>query len=177
MATMYECIQDADVDPKYSYLVEDIIRDKESDGKLNYFAPSNSTTYDIILAKLKAKEDVLNKAITENQSRMDKVIESLSKGSKGKLKKNILSLLEAECISLQEQYVNMKSSLNTISHLINKCEINQYAESQYMSRMRILRNKYLVDSDLVFLEKGVSWVIGYTDKIRVPLDLKSLPKC
>jgi hypothetical protein len=73
--------------------------------------------------------------------------------------------------------VNMKSSLDDIIHLISKCEINQYAELDYMIRMRFLRDKYLQDGDIVFLEKGVSWVVGYTDKMRISIDLDSLPKC
>jgi hypothetical protein len=173
---MSERIQEAEVNPKYSYLVEDIVRDKESDGKLNYFAPSNSTSYDIILGKLRGRENSLKKNIKDNQSRMDQVIDDLNhKNSKGLTRKEVSSL-EAECLSLQENYVNMKSSLNDISHLINKCEINQYAETQYMTRMKILRDKYLYDTDLIFLEKGVSWVVEYTDKMRIPIDLDSLPK-
>jgi len=173
---MSERIQEAEVNPKYSYLVEDIVRDKESDGKLNYFAPSNSTSYDIILGKLRGRENSLKKNIKDNQSRMDQVIDNLNhKNSKGLTRKEVSSL-EAECLSLQENYVNMKSSLNDISHLINKCEINQYAETQYMTRMKILRDKYLYDTDLIFLEKGVSWVVEYTDKMRIPIDLDSLPK-
>ena len=171
---MSERIQETEVNPKYSYLVEDIIRDKESDGKLNYFAPSNSTSYDIILGKLRLKEGMLKKTITENQSNMDKQIEELSNMNiRGKKKNEAESLL----LKLQEAYVNMKSSLNDISDLINKCEINRYAEGQYMIRMRILRDKYLVNGDLIFLEKGISWVIEYTDKMRVPIDLDSFPKC
>lgn len=174
MASMSERIQETEVNPKYSYLVEDIIRDKESDGKLNYFAPSNSTSYDIILGKLRLKEGMLKKTITENQSNMDKQIEELSNMNiRGKKKNEAESLL----LKLQEAYVNMKSSLNDISDLINKCEINQYAERDYMIRMRILRDKYLVNGDLIFLEKGISWVIEYTDKMRVPIDLDSFPKC
>lgn len=174
---MSERIQEAEVNPKYSYLVEDIVRDKEVDGRFNYYAPSNSSSYDFILAKLRIKASSLKKNITDNQSRMDQVIDDLShKASKGLKRKEIASL-EAECLSLQEAYVNMKSSLDDTIHLISKCEINQYAELDYMIRMRFLRDKYLVDSDLAFLEKGVSWVVGYTDKLRISIDLDSLPKC
>jgi hypothetical protein len=174
MASMSERIQETEVNPKYSYLVEDILRDKEYDGKLNYFAPSNSSSYDIILGKLRLKEDALKKTITENQSNMDKLIEELSNmNSKGKKKNEAESTL----LKLQEAYVNMKSSLENISDLINKCEINQYAEKEYMIRMRILRDKYLFDDDIVFLEKGISWVIEYTDKMRISIDLDSFPKC
>ena len=174
---MSERIQETEVDPKYSYLVEDIVRDKISDGKLNYFSPSKSTSYDVILGKLRAKESSLKKNIKDNQSRMDQVIDDLNhKGSKGLTRKEVASL-DAECLSLQESYVNMKSSLDDIIHLISKCEINQYAELDYMIRMRFLRDKYLQDGDIVFLEKGVSWVVGYTDKMRISIDLDSLPKC
>ena len=166
-------------EPKYMFLVEEIVADQKSDGCNDIYKECNKTSYDIIAARIQYNLNTLNQCIKENRNVMDKIINNIENSKKkpeeaGYKKTSAKEVDEWQkmILKLQEDYVSYKCSVDTMKPVLKDILFNQYVELGQRQTMRFLRNKYMSDHDKEFLEKGVSWAFNYAAKHRLNIDMK-----
>jgi hypothetical protein len=68
---------------RYDYIVEDILRDKKYNSSLDYYNnTTQSSSYDILIAKTKMKIDQIQSNIVDSKSYIDKSREVIEKNNK-----------------------------------------------------------------------------------------------
>jgi hypothetical protein len=164
---------------KYYYLVEEIINDQKNNGGHEMYKEYNKTSYDIAIAKIKKRLNILNTNMQENRKVMDKVITDIENSKKTPGEENYKKATAKEIdewqkniLILQENYVNYKSAVNTIISILEDLQFNQYIQAGQQRTMRFLRDKYITEGDKNYLEKGVTWAYKYAEKHRLNIDLK-----
>jgi hypothetical protein len=165
-------------DSKYAHLVNEIVNDKMSGGNHNLYKDYSKTSYDIMAGYLQKEQDSLNLAVKLNRKKMDKIIDDITNALKDPKDKDYkkatdkeVKAWEEESLKLQEDYVRIKGSLDTMAPKLADVKYNQYVEIGQKMTMWFLRNKFIDDGDLEYLEKGVTWASDYAEKNRLSLDL------
>jgi hypothetical protein len=167
-------------EPKYSFLVEEIMADKISRGYNDMYKECDKTSYDPIVIRLQQQLNILNNRMKENRSIMNTIINDIenSKKKSGEAGYKKVSAKELDewqkmIMKLQEDYVTYKASADTIKPGLEDILFNQYIEVGQRRTMRFLRNKYLDDGDQEYLEKGVTWAANYAARHRLKIDMKA----
>ncbi len=175
-----ECILQTIPEPKYAFLVEEIISDKLSRAYNDMYKECDKSSYDIIAGKLQDHLNLMNSRMKENRKVMDKIITDIENSKKkpdekGYKKANAKDVDEWQktCKKLQQEYVEYKCSADAVKPGLHDILYNQYIEVGQRRTMRFLRNKYLDDGDQEYLEKGVTWASNYAAKHRVKIDMKA----
>uniref|UniRef100_A0A6C0ANE5 Uncharacterized protein n=1 Tax=viral metagenome TaxID=1070528 RepID=A0A6C0ANE5_9ZZZZ len=173
-----DAILETNPDPKYQYLVDEIISDKLSGGLKNMYKDFKKTSYDIIVAKYQSKFNILNDKMKENRKLMENTIKRIENSYKKpdeegyeKISPKEVENLQKLFPKLQDEFVEYKSSSETFRIKLEDIIFNQYLESGKMLTMRYLRNKFIEDNDKLFLEKGVTWAFDYAARHRIDIDI------
>ena len=166
-------------DDKYADIVEDIMNDKMSGGKFDYYR-TDTSSYDPIIAKLEREQKRWTDLIAANRKSMDRVILNIenSKKPSDKLKKVTsadVASWELECKKLQEEYMDFKGNLDSIMPKIEDCKYNRLIEEVQRRHLREFRNKYMQDADFEFMSRGVTWACKYCATHRLKLDFSGYP--
>ena len=165
---------------EYYHLVLDIIRDKESMGSHDYYSEYNRTTLDLLLARLYNKKGMLIETCKNNRGLIEKLLKNIECSKKHPGEKDFrkasardIEKWNTECMTLQQDYIDFKGSLEKIIPLIEDIEFNRYLERGQRNTMKYLRDKFFNDGNVEYLEKGITWAVEYETRHRVKVDYKS----
>ena len=156
---------------KYEYIVQDFLRDKKYDWKLNYYDNNNNnhTTYDVIIARTNVENENYMKSIKENKLLIDRTRDTIEKNNKV-VKKNGIQELNKKLEGVIEEAIDEINELNILIKnnikLIKNYEWFQYIELNQDRNLRIIRNKFKMDDNLEYLRRGVTWICSYSNKLR-----------
>ena len=174
-----ELILQTTAEPKYHFLIDEILADKASSWKNDIYKDSNKSSYDPIIGKLQNRVDTLRLTMKENRNVMDKIISDIENSKKRPDEKGYKKASAKELdewnkmgMKLQEEFVESRYHVIAIKPRLDDLIFNQHIELGQKRTMRFLRNKYMEDGDQDFLEKGVTWAANYAAKHRLAIDLK-----
>jgi hypothetical protein len=151
---------------QYEFIVKDIIRDRDYRGELDYYKDENNTTYDIIIARTSMENNDYIKFIEENKLLIDKTREVIEKNNNNNNKKINLKELNTKIEDAIDMINNLDILIKKNNKLLEEYKWFQFIEKNQTRNLRIIRNKFIIDNDLDYLKKGVSWICSYSERLR-----------
>ena len=151
---------------QYEFIVKDIIRDRDYRGELDYYKDENNTTYDIIIARTSMENNDYIKFIEENKLLIDKTREVIEKYNNNNNKKINLKELNTKLEDAIDMINNLDILIKKNNKLLEEYKWFQFIEKNQTRNLRIIRNKFIIDNDLDYLKKGVSWICSYSERLR-----------
>jgi len=61
---------------------------------------------------------------------------------------------------------NLDILIKKNNKLLEEYKWFQFIEKNQTRNLRIIRNKFIIDNDLDYLKKGVSWICSYSERLR-----------
>jgi len=160
-----EQVPETEVNAKYEHIVENILRDKASGWKYDYYKDT-STGYDLQVGRAQAEIQSYRNQIKKYENSLEKITAKLEAKKEGKkLSQKEADALELEYIEVYklkcEQMVQLDNTESACQDLIWK----QYVQRKRLSLLHHLRGNFMFDSDEDYLRRGVTWVEEYIKKI------------
>jgi hypothetical protein len=164
--------------PAHENIVAEILRDKKSGWRYNYFKPDGHSTHDAQLNRMNTEKAACEANIKTNKG----LIETLDKNIRcarlppndkdyKKAKPDMIANWDKQYVQAEEDImVDTKRSIE-LEGLIHQWSWNRYLELGRERTLYRLRNKFMIDNDIEFLRKGVTWASEYELKRRYKLDL------
>jgi len=162
METFEDHLESTNPDPRFNFIVEDILRDKQSGWSHNYYSNSASQ-WSIALAKQIYKVAQMQQTINKNAT----VIEFLSKQIQNSklpsnhkdfkpLKKDEFAKVEANYIEVVKENIYLADDMKDLKKDIDKYSYLDYICSTTNQNIYKLRNKFQLDGDLEYLKQGIT---------------------
>lgn len=162
--SLAQIVQSQDPDPAYDFTVRDIIRDKLQEGKPNYYE-DNRTTWDVIVAKTQLTLRRCRNDIDANTKMLEQIASDTANSRLPPTDKNYKKIVKVQQQIMDQNYAAAIDSINDDTATIKREQPllqdyiwNQHLEASINRTMRYLRNKFMRDSDIDFLRRGVTWV-------------------
>jgi hypothetical protein len=148
---------------RYDYIVEDILRDKKYNSSLDYYNnTTQASSYDILIAKTKMKIDQIQSNIVDSKSYIDKSREVIEKNNK----KTDVKELNKKIEESMDQICELENCIKKTKQELKDYELFQYIELNEEAHLRNIRNKFMIDNNLEYLKKAVTWICSYSDRMR-----------
>lgn len=167
-------VNSTEPDNKYNYIVSDILRDKKSGWSLKYYE-DNRTSWDPAVGRTRSTIARCNSSIISNQALLEKQTKDLELSRLPKDHKDYKPLTKQEKKHMDAAYVIATDEINSDKQTLRVMEPyledalwSQFVESRTTQFMRYIRNKFMIDGDLDFLKRGVTWVYNYAKNQRDP---------
>jgi hypothetical protein len=168
---------------RYTFLLNDLIRDRNSRGRHNYYAHHESTMYDVAIARQRALIDSLKAEVAAGEKLIEKFskeiensrLEPTEKDYKKLSKVEVTTRQSAIAAALDDTYANT----NTIEALQKGLDTNiwdQYVERTYNRLMRAIRNRFYIKGDTDWAHRAITWANIYAAKLRGETPLPDLPE-
>lgn len=172
--TFEEQVNATDAEPRYEYIVDDIMRDKARDWSLKYF-DDKANSWDPAVARTKAaiwhceNNISTNQAVLENQALVLKNsrLPQDHKDYKPINKHAVKAMDQAYVVATDEINYHI-NALKSLRPYLEDALWSHYIESKTTRTMRYLRNKFMNDSDINFLRRGTTWAMTYAKKLHDP---------
>ena len=162
--TFEEEISSVEPDVRYDYIIQDIIRDKNSSWSHDYYSNSSST-WTIKQAISQSEIDRLNSRINVLNGTMKKLDQQIANSKLNPNEKGFKSLSPADIERIDQGFKDAVYEIRECQGDLDsekpKCEqfrFNAMVDSRRIVGLRDLRNRFVMDGDLDFLSRGVTWV-------------------
>lgn len=193
--TFEELVNASTPDDSYNFVIDNILRDKDSGWILNYYKSDGKSSCDAEISRMNLEIVELTANITTNEKLLQKINDNIKNASEKnrqialdrvqsatkeeKVVKPVISQLEFKN-NLVETWKNQREiaedeimvdrkRMNQILNLLPKWEWNRYLELSLESNIQRLRNQFIIDYDEEFLRKGVTWACNYASTNRYNL--------
>lgn len=162
METFETHLESTVADSRFNFIVEDILRDKQSGWSHNYYSNTGSQ-WSIHLAKQTYEVAQMQQTINKNAA----VIEQLSKQLQNSklpsnnkdfkpLKKDEFTKVEAAYIEIVKENIYLTDDMKDLKKDIDKYSYLDYICSTTNQSIYKLRNKFQLDGDLEYLKQGIT---------------------
>jgi len=172
--TFDNLVNSTEPDNRYDYIVADILRDKKSGWSLKYYE-DNKTSWDPTVGRTRRTIARCISSINSNQALLDKQTKDLELSRLPKEHKDYKPITKQEKKHMDSAYVIATDEINSDKQTLRAMEPyledalwSQFVESRTTQFMRYIRNKFMLDGDLNFLKRGVTWVYTYAKNQRDP---------
>jgi hypothetical protein len=160
-----ELVNETVPESKYEDVVQDILRDKKYNWRLNYYKSDGKSSYDVSICRMNMEIDKLTANINTNERLMKTLEENISTSTQKKTKETC----DRQFVLAEEEIRHDKARLDELRELKPKWEWNRYLELGLESTLRRVRNSFILNHDEDLLRKGVTWACAYAVKNRYQL--------
>ena len=157
---------------KHEHVVENILRDK-ADGWRHDYYNDPSTAYDVHVGRIQTEIDRYRVVSKKYEAALNKITATLEASKKPasdpefkKLPQKELDALEGGYSELYKLKCEQLMLLDGASKALQEMEWTQYLEKKRLSMIHMLRNTFMLDGDIDYMTRGVTWVEEYIGRQR-----------
>ena len=158
---------------RFEFLLKDLIRDRNSSGRHNYYANPESTIYDIAIVKGRITIDFLKSEIAAGEKLIEKFSKEIENSRLEPTAEDYKKLSRAEVTTRQGaiatamdmNFANEKE-IEAQQKTLDENIWSQYVERTYNRLMRAIRNRFYNDGDADWAHRAITWANIYTGKLR-----------
>jgi len=157
---------------KHQHVVENILRDK-ADGWRHDYYKDLSTGYDIHVGKTRMEIARYKANAKKHEAALDKITATLEASKKDpkhpgykKLTAKQAEEMEAEYIEVYKLKCEQLVFLDGAEKALQEWSWKQYVQKKRLILLQWIRNNYMLDGDVDYMERAVTWVEEYIDRIR-----------
>ena len=162
-----------EIDTKYEHIVDNIIRDKSSGWRNDYYRDTY-TGYDTHVARAQAQIHGYKHQIKKYENELEKIATCIENSKRAvddpkykKLTPKAVDALEEDYSELYKQKCEQMVFLDGAEKIKQQFEWKQYLQVKRLVLLQSIRNKFMVDGDEDYMKRGVTWVSQYIEKLRL----------
>ena len=163
-----EQIPVTNADSKYEGTVEDILRDKASGWKNDYYGDTR-TGYDVHCAIAANEVLALKKQIKRFEAELEKItasIEGTKAAPSNKLTAKQIEELELQYIETYKQKCEQMVLLDAAEDSQRGFEWKKYMQAKRLTLLQWIRNRFMYDGDEEYMKKAVTCISRYIEELR-----------
>jgi len=158
---------------RYEFLLNDLIRDRNSGGRYNYYSNTDSTSYDVAIARGRIAVAEVTQALKTGEQLIEKFSKEIANSRLEPNDLNYKKLNQAAIVSRQsaiaaamdENFTNERD-LATLQKCLDDNIWSQYVEQTYNRTMRAIRNRFYINGDVDWARRAITWIVHYTNRLR-----------
>jgi len=164
-------IRATEVNPKYNEAVENIMHDKASGWRHDYYK-SNTTMFDVKVSRAQEEVRKYKTQIRKYTASLDKITADIEASNKPPQDPKYKKLTPKQVEALEAEYTDLyKLKCEQMVLLDGAQQVEQgliWIQSTQRKRLEMLqniRNGFMQDGDSEYMAKGVTWVEGYIENL------------
>jgi hypothetical protein len=168
MSSGLENIINASVaETQYEPYVRDILRDRDSGWKLDYYKDDGKNSHNVLIIQLQNECSDLELTIAANEKLMKKLDKDIDNARRQPTDPLFKRAKKGDLVLWNKQYAQAREDIYTDGKLIEEIKSvaevykwNQLLEEQMRKTIRWLRGHFMMYRDSEFLAKGITWAMN-----------------